>query len=74
MLAVTSILLFEAVEVDQTSLGVAEEAERNIVFGVGFCEKVVEDGPVVDVNTVLLATIGNAEKDRVLFAFDFVLR
>lgn len=73
MLAVTSVLLFEGVEVDQTGLFVCKQPEGNIVFGVGFCEKVVEDGPVVDVNAVLPATVGNGEEDGVLLALDLVL-
>ena len=58
---------------DQASLFVCEQLEGNIVFGVGLCEEVVEDGPVVDVDAVLLATIGNGEEDRVLLALDLVL-
>jgi len=70
---VTSILFLERVEVDQAGLFVREQLEGNIVFGVGLCEKVVEDGPVVDVNAVLLATIGNGKEDGVLLALDLVL-
>lgn len=73
MLAVTSILLLEGVEVDQAGLFVRKESEGNVVFRVGFCEEVVEDGPIVDVDAILLATVGDGEEDCVLFALDFVL-
>lgn len=73
MCAVTGIFFLEGVEVDQAGLFVCEQLEGNIVFGVGLREEVVEDGPVVDVNAVLLATIGNGEEDGVLLALDLVL-
>ena len=73
MLAVTSILFLEGVEVDQAGFFVCEQLEGNIVFGVGLCEKVVEDGPVVDVNAILPATVGDGEEDGVLLALDLVL-
>jgi hypothetical protein len=71
--AVTIVLFLEGVEVDQTSLLVCEKLERNIVFGVGLCKKVVEDGPVVDVDAIFLVTVGDGEEDCVLLALDFVL-
>lgn len=73
MCAVTGIFFLEGVEVDQAGLFVGEQLEGNIVFGVGLCEKVVEDGPVVDVNAILLAAVGNGEEDGVLLALDLVL-
>jgi hypothetical protein len=73
VLAVTSILFLERVEVDQAGLFVCEQLEGNIVFGVGLCKEVVEDRPVVDVNALLLVTIGNGEEDGVLLALNLVL-
>lgn len=73
MLAVARVLLFEAVEVDEAGVGVAEKAEGDVVLGVGLCKEVVEDGPVVDVDAVSLATIGDGEENGVLLTLDFVL-
>jgi len=73
MLAVTSILFLERVKVDESGVLVCEQLESHVVFRVGLCEEVVEDGPVVDVDAVFLAAVGNGEEDGVLFALDLVL-
>lgn len=73
MCAVTGIFFLEGVKVDEAGLFVGEQLEGNIVLGVGLCEEVVEDGPVVDVDAVFLAAVGNGEEDGVLFALDLVL-
>lgn len=73
MCTVTGILLLEGVEVNEASVLVGKELEGNVVFGVGLGEEVIEDGPVVDVDAVPLATVGNGEEDCILFALDLVL-
>ena len=66
-------MFLEGVEVDQAGLFVCEKLEGNVVFGVGLCEKIIEDGPVVDVNAVLPAAVGDSKEDSVLLALNLVL-
>ncbi len=63
----------EVIEVDVTGSILIEEAENDFVFGVRFCEQILEDRPVVYADFALLVTIGYFEKDAVLVSFDFVL-
>ena len=52
---------------------IGEEAEGDVVFGVGFREEVVEDAPVLQGDALLVMAVGDAEQDRVLLALDLVL-
>ena len=63
----------ELVEVDVASALLVEEAENDLVLGVGFCEQVLEDTPVVDVDLALALAVCDLEKDAILVALDFVL-
>ena len=65
--------LIELVEVDVAGALLVEKAKDNLVLGVGFCEEVLEDGPVVDGDPTLAVAVGYSEQDAVLVALDFVL-
>lgn len=65
--------LVELVEVDVARPVLVEEAENNLVLGVGFREQVLEDRPVMDVDSALPVAVGYSEEDAVLVALDFVL-
>lgn len=66
--------VLERVEVDESSLGVREEAESDFVFGVGLREQVVEDGPVTESDATSFVTVGDAEQNGILLTLDLVLR
>lgn len=70
---VARINFFESVEVHLTGRRVSEEAEGDFIFGVGFCEEVVEHTPVRESDAALMVAIGDVEQDRVLVALDLVL-
>lgn len=63
----------ELVEVDVASAILVEEAEDDLVLGVGFREQVLEDTPIVDIDSSLPLAVCNLEQDAVLVALDFVL-
>ena len=65
--------LVEVVEVDVAGPLLVEEAEDDLVLGVGFREEVLEDGPVMDADSALPVAVGYSEEDAVLVALDFVL-
>jgi len=50
-----------------------EEAEGDLVFGVGFRQDVLEVGPVREGDPTLPRPVGNVEEDRVLLALDLLL-
>ena len=59
---VARIALLEAAEVHLAGGGVCEEAEGDVVFGIGFCQEIVEDAPVLDGNASIVVAIGDAEQ------------
>lgn len=63
----------ECVEVDVAGPVLVEEAEDDLVLGVGFREKVLEDGPVLYADPALSVAVGYGEEDAILVALDFVL-
>jgi hypothetical protein len=65
--------LVEVVEVDVSGPVLVEEAEDNLVLGIGFREEVLEDGPVVDGDLALPVAVGYGKQDAVLETLDFVL-
>jgi hypothetical protein len=65
--------LVKLVKVDVASPVLVEEAEDDFVFGVGFCEEVLEDGPVVYADPAFPVSVGYREEDAVLVTLDFVL-
>lgn len=65
--------LVEVVEVDVAGPLLVEEAEDDLVLGVGFGEQVLEDRPVVDADLALLVAIGNLEENAILVPLDLVL-
>lgn len=50
-----------------------EQAEGNLVLGIGLSEEVLERGPVAKGQSTRLSRIGNLEEDRVLIPLDLVL-
>ncbi|KAI7197655.1 hypothetical protein KC363_g111 [Hortaea werneckii] len=54
---VARIDFFEGVEVHLTGRRVGEEAEGDFIFGVGFCEEIVEDTPVRESDAALVSAI-----------------
>jgi hypothetical protein len=65
--------LVELVKVDVAGAFLVEEAEDDLVLGIGLREKVLEDGPVVDADLALPVAVGYGEQNAVLVALDFVL-
>lgn len=65
--------LVEFVKVNVAGPPLVEEAEDDLVLGVGLGEQVLEDGPVVDVDPALLVAVGDLEEDAVLVSLDLVL-
>ena len=65
--------LVEFVKVDVACAPPVEEAEHNLVLGVGLCEQVLEDGPVVDADLALLVAIGDLEENAILVPLNLVL-
>ena len=65
--------LAEMVILDGSQAVDVEEAKRYLVLGVGFCEDVLEGGPVGEGDPAFGSPVGNSEEDRVLLAFDLVL-
>lgn len=65
--------LIELVEIDVSGPVLVEEAEDDLVLGVGFREEVLEDGPVVYGDLAFPVAIGYSKQDAVLVALDFVL-
>jgi hypothetical protein len=65
--------LVKFIEADVASSLLVEEAENDLVLGVGFREQVLEDTPIVDVDPALPLTICDLEQDAILVALDFVL-
>jgi hypothetical protein len=63
----------ELVKVDVAGPVLIEEAEDDLVLGVGFREEVLEDGPVMDSNLALPVAVGYSKQNAVLVALDFVL-
>lgn len=50
-----------------------EEAEGDLVLGVGLDQEVLKGGPLGEGNLAGTLTVGDAEQNSVLFALDFVL-
>lgn len=63
----------EVVEVDVAGPLLVEEAEDDLVLGVGFREEVLEYGPVLQADLALLVAVGDLEEDAILVPLDFVL-
>lgn len=63
----------EVVKVDVAGALLVEEAEDDLVLGVGFGEQVLEDGPVVHADLALLVAVGDLEEDAILEPLDLVL-
>ena len=51
-----------------------EEAEGDLILGIGLVEEVLEMGIVGQGQPALVGAVGDVEQDRVLLALDFVLR
>jgi hypothetical protein len=65
--------LVELVKVNVAGAPLVEEAEDDLVLGVGLCQQVLEDGPVVDIDLALLVAVGDLEEDAILISLDLVL-
>ena len=65
--------LVEFVKVDVAGAPPVEEAEDDLILGVGLCKQVLEDGPVVNADLALLVAIGDLEEDAILVPLDLVL-
>ena len=70
---VARVHLFEFIEVHLARRRVGEETESDFVFSIGLREDVVEVGPVLYADAVLVSAIGDLEEDAVLVALDLVL-
>jgi hypothetical protein len=68
------VQLAEVVVLDVPGAVDVEEAEGDLVLGVGFQEEVLKDAPVGDAQSSMALVVGDAEEDRVLLSLDFVLR
>ena len=67
------VQLAEVVVLDVAGAVHVEEAEGNLVLGVGLHEQVLEHAPVGEGDAPAVHAVGDAEQDRVLFARDLVL-
>jgi len=65
--------LVEVVKVDVAGPPLIEEAENDLVLGVGLRKQVLEDGPVMDADLALLVAVGYLEEDAILETLDLVL-
>lgn len=63
----------EVIKVDVAGSVGVEEAEDNLVLGIGFREEVLEDGPVVYADPSFAVSIGNLEQNAILIPLDLVL-
>ena len=70
---IARIYLLELIEVYLTRGWVGEEAESDLILCIRFGQKVVEETPILQVDSILLATVGYLEEDGILFALDLVL-
>jgi hypothetical protein len=50
-----------------------EEAERDLIFGIGLAEDVLKVAPVGERQLALVCPVGDVEQDRVLLPLDLVL-
>lgn len=65
--------IVEFIKVDVASALLVEEAENDLVLGIGFRKQVLKDTPVMYVNPALSLTICDLEQNAILVALDFVL-
>jgi hypothetical protein len=65
--------LVELVKVDIAGPLLVEEAEDDLVLGVGFRQEILKDRPVMNADPALPVAVGYGEQNTVLVALDFML-
>lgn len=67
------IQLLQVLVFDCARSSYIEESERDLILGVWFRKEVFECTPIEEVELARTPSIGNSEKNRILFTFDLVL-